>query len=49
MTTEQAAAWFENRMKNTPMAGAREMYRMAAEALREKAQREQQAAAASDR
>lgn len=40
ITTEQAAAWFENRAKNTSMSGAREMFRLAAEALREKAERE---------
>ena len=42
ITTEQAAAWFEDRAKNTPMPGAREMFKIAAEALREKAEREKQ-------
>jgi hypothetical protein len=40
MTTEQAAAWFEERSHNTPMPGARAMYEIAAAALREKADRE---------
>lgn len=40
ITTEQAAAWFENRAKNSSMSGAREMFRLAAEALREKTERE---------
>ena len=40
ITTEQAAAWFADRAKNTPMPGAREMFEMAASALREKAERE---------
>ena len=32
-----AAVWFENRAKNTPMPGARGMFEMAAAVLREKA------------
>lgn len=40
ITTEQAATWFEGRAKNTPMPGMREMFKLAAEALREKAERE---------
>ena len=36
------AEWFEERAKNTPMPGARYMFRMAAEALREKAECEKQ-------
>ena len=40
VTTEQAAAWFADRAKNTPMPGAREMFEIAAVALREKAERE---------
>lgn len=40
VTTEQAAAWFADRVKTTPMPGAREMFKMAATALREKAERE---------
>lgn len=39
-TTEQAAAWFENRLKDTPMVGARAMFEIAAAALMEKAERE---------
>ena len=39
-TIEQAAAWFEERAKTTPMPGAREMFEIAAAALREKAERE---------
>lgn len=40
ITLGRAAAWFEWRAKNTPMAGARAMFEMAAAALREKAERE---------
>lgn len=40
ITIEKAAAWFEDRAKNTPMPGAREMFEIAAAALREKAERE---------
>jgi hypothetical protein len=40
ITTEQATAWFADRAKNTPMPGAREMFDLAAAALREKAERE---------
>lgn len=40
ITTEQAAAWFENRLRDTPMKGARAMFEIAAAALREKAERE---------
>lgn len=40
ITTEQAAAWFAERVKSTPMPGAREMFEIAAAALREKAERE---------
>lgn len=40
ITTEQAAAWFANRLKDTPMLGARAMFEIAAAALREKAERE---------
>jgi hypothetical protein len=40
ITTEQATAWFANRLKDTPMPGAREMFDLAAAALREKAERE---------
>lgn len=39
-TTAQAAAWFEYRAATTPMAGARGLFKIAAEALREKADRE---------
>lgn len=34
---EKAAEWFENRAKTTPMQGARRMFELAGEALREKA------------
>lgn len=34
---EKAAEWFENRAKTTPMPGARRMFELAAESLREKA------------
>jgi hypothetical protein len=34
---KRAAEWFENRAKTTPMPGARRMFELAAEALREKA------------
>ena len=37
---QQAIAWFESRAKNTPMPGAREMFKKALEALLEKAERE---------
>lgn len=40
ITTEQAAAWFADRAKTTPMPGAREMFEIAAAAIREKAERE---------
>lgn len=40
ITTEQAAAWFEERAAHTPMPGARGMFEVAAAALREKAERE---------
>lgn len=40
VTTEQAAVWFADRAKNTPMPGARAMFEIAAAALREKAERE---------
>lgn len=40
ITTEQAAAWFADRAKNTPMPGARAMFEIAAAALQEKAERE---------
>lgn len=40
VTTEQAAAWFEERTRNTPMPGARAMFEIAATAIREKAERE---------
>lgn len=33
---QQAIAWFESRAKNTPMPGARKMFQIALEALREK-------------
>lgn len=33
-TTEQAIAWFEYRVKTTPMPGARSMFEMALSALR---------------
>jgi hypothetical protein len=36
ITIEQAAVWFEERAKNTPMPGARKMFEIAAAALREK-------------
>lgn len=39
-TAEKAAAWFAERVKNTPMPGARAMFDIAATALREKAERE---------
>ena len=32
--TEQAIAWYEERIKSTPMPGARKMYEAALEALR---------------
>lgn len=38
--THQAIAWFKDRAKNTPMAGARLMFQMALEALEEKEERE---------
>lgn len=34
---ERAAEWFENRAKTTPMSGARRMFELASESLREKA------------
>ena len=40
VTTEQAAIWFEWRAKSTPMPATREMFEMAAVALREKAEHE---------
>lgn len=40
ITIEQATAWVENRAKDTPMPGTREMFKIAADALREKAERE---------
>ena len=40
ITIEKAAVWFAERAKNTPMPGAREMFEIAAVALREKAERE---------
>ena len=38
--TQQAIAWFKERAKNTPMAGARHMFQAALAALEEKAARE---------
>lgn len=35
-TVEQAAAWFENMAKTTPMPGAREMFVIAASACRKR-------------
>jgi uncharacterized protein (AIM24 family) len=40
ITLEQATAWFANRLKDTPMPGARAMFEIAASAIREKAERE---------
>lgn len=40
ITIKQAAAWFEERFKDTPMLGARAMCEIAAAALREKVERE---------
>lgn len=40
MTLGRAVAWFEDRVKSTPMPGAREMFKIAAAAIREKAERE---------
>ena len=40
ITAERAAAWFEARAAQTPMPGAHEMFKMAAVAFREKAERE---------
>lgn len=41
ITTEPTAAeWFEERAAQTPMPGARKMFKIAAAALREKAERE---------
>ena len=37
---QQAIAWFEGRAQNTPMPGARKMFQIALEALREKEGRE---------
>lgn len=34
ITTEQAAAWFEERAKNTPMPGTKAMFEVAAVALK---------------
>lgn len=42
VTTEQAAAWFEWRAKNTPMPATRAMFEIAAAALREKAANEKE-------
>ena len=39
-TREKAAEWFANRAKDTPMPGAREMFEIAADALRENAAQE---------
>lgn len=36
ITVEQAIAWFENRLKDTPMKGARAMFEIAADALRKR-------------
>ena len=38
--TQQAIAWFQDRAKNTPMAGARRMFQIALAALQEKAARD---------
>lgn len=38
---EQAIAWYEGRAEHTPMAGTKKMFQIALEALREKAEREQ--------
>ena len=38
--TEKAVRWFESRVRNTPMPGSREMYRVALAALEEKLERE---------
>lgn len=40
ITIEQAAQWFENRAKDTPMPATKEMFQKAAEALWERAERE---------
>lgn len=40
MNSEKAISWFENRMKNTTMPGARAMFSMALSALREQQERE---------
>ena len=37
---EKAIQWFESRIHDTPMPGAKEMYRIALDALREKQTRE---------
>lgn len=39
MTREEAISWFENRMKNITVPGARSMYAMALAALREQEER----------
>ena len=36
VTAEQAAAWFAERAKTTPMPGAREMFKIAATACRKR-------------
>lgn len=36
---QRAIAWYQDRAENTPMPGAREMFRVALEALREKEER----------
>ena len=49
ITTEQAAVWFEKRAKNTPMPGAREMFKIAAATLREKVERDARPQTNADR
>ena len=44
MTTSEAIKWFENRKSGSTMPGARMVFDMALEALREKAAREEFAA-----
>lgn len=49
ITIEQAAVWFEERAKNTPMPGARKMFEIAAAALQEKVERDARPQTNADR
>lgn len=49
MTTSEAIKWFENRKSGSTMPGARMVFDMALEALREKAAREEIEAALKEK